>query len=55
MLQSGSPVTIGYIGDAAKRGWYELKPDTFRKLYGPTFTIPLVPDEPITTSIPTRK
>ena len=56
MLQSGSPCPInGSIGDAAKRGWYELKPDTFKKLYGQTFTIPLVSDEPITTSIPTRK
>jgi hypothetical protein len=52
MLQSGSPCPInGSIGDAAKRGWYELKPDTFKKLYGQTFTIPLVIDEPITTSI----
>jgi hypothetical protein len=55
MLQSGSPCPInGSIGDAAKRGWYELRPETFKKLYGQTFTIPLVTDEPITTSTTTK-
>ena len=49
MLQSGSPCPLnGSIGDAAKRGWYELRPETFRKLYGNTFTIPLPAEEPIT-------
>jgi hypothetical protein len=52
MIQSGSPCPInGSIGDAAKRGWYERNPSIFKKLYGETYTIPLVPDEPITTSI----
>ena len=56
MIQSGSPCPInGSIGDAAKRGWYERNPSIFKKLYGDTYTIPLVADEPITTSIPTRK
>ena len=56
MIQSGSPCPInGSIGDAAKRGWYERNPSIFKKLYGDTYTIPLVLDEPITTSIPTRK
>lgn len=55
MLQSGSPCPInGSIGDAAKRGWYELRPETFRKLYGNTFTIPLPAEEPITTSVNTK-
>jgi len=55
MLQSGSPCPLnGSIGDAAKRGWYELRPETFRKLYGNTFTIPLPAEEPITTSNPTK-
>jgi hypothetical protein len=52
MIQSGSPCPInGSIGDAAKRGWYERNPSIFKKLYGDTYTIPLVLDEPITTSI----
>lgn len=56
MLQSGSPCPLnGSIGDAAKRGWYELRPETFRKLYGNTFTIPLPAEEPITVTNPTRK
>ena len=55
MLQSGSPCPLnGSIGDAAKRGWYELRPETFRKLYGNTFTIPLTAEEPIITSNPTK-
>ena len=55
MLQSGSPCPLnGSIGDAAKRGWYELRPETFRKLYGNTFTIPLPAEEPIITSNPTK-
>lgn len=56
MIQSGSPCPInGSIGDAAKRGWYERNPSIFKKLYGDTYTIPLVPDEPITITNPTRK
>jgi len=55
MLQSGSPCPLnGSIGDAAKRGWYELRPETFRKLYGNTFTIPLPAEEPITTTSTTK-
>ncbi len=57
MMQSGSPCPInGSIGDAAKRGWYERNPSIFKKLYGETYTIPLISEEPITTNInPTRK
>ena len=55
MLQSGSPCPLnGSIGDAAKRGWYELRPETFRKLYGNTFTIPLPAEEPIITTSTTK-
>lgn len=55
MLQSGSPCPLnGSIGDAAKRGWYELRPETFRKLYGNTFTIPLPAEEPIIITNPTK-
>jgi hypothetical protein len=55
MMQSGSPCPLnGSIGDAAKRGWYERNPSIFKKLYGETYTIPLISDEPITTSIPTK-
>ena len=56
MMQSGSPCPInGSIGDAAKRGWYERNPSIFKKLYGDTYTIPLVPDEPITITNPKGK
>ena len=41
MLQAGSACPInGAIGDAAFRAWYELKPDTFKKLYGKDYTLP---------------
>ena len=41
MLQAGSACPInGAIGDAAFRAWYELKPDTFKKLYGKNYTLP---------------
>jgi hypothetical protein len=41
MLQAGSACPInGAIGDAAFRAWYELKPETFKKLYGKNYTLP---------------
>lgn len=43
MEMSGSPCPIGgAVGDAARRAWYELHPDWYEKLYGQTFTLPLV-------------
>jgi len=45
MEMSGSPCPIGgAIGNAARRAWYELHPEWFIELYGPTFTLPLVTD-----------
>jgi hypothetical protein len=45
MEMSGSPCPIGgAIGNAARRAWYELHPEWFVELYGPTFTLPLVTD-----------
>lgn len=43
MEMSGSPCPIGgAIGDAARRAWFELHPEWYEKLYGKTFTLPLV-------------
>ena len=43
MEMSGSPCPIGgAIGDAARRAWFELHPEWYSKLYGSTFTLPLV-------------
>lgn len=43
MLQAGSACPInGAIGDAALRAWYELKPETFKRLYGKNWTPPTV-------------
>jgi hypothetical protein len=43
MEMSGSPCPIGgSIGDAARRAWFELHPEWYEKLYGKTFTLPLV-------------
>jgi hypothetical protein len=43
MEMSGSPCPIGgAVGDAARRAWFELHPEWYEKLYGKTFTLPLV-------------
>ena len=43
MLQAGSACPInGAVGDAALRAWYELKPETFKRLYGKDWTPPTV-------------
>jgi hypothetical protein len=43
MEMSGSPCPIGgSLGYTAKRAWHEKDPKRFEKLYGPTYTLPLV-------------
>jgi len=39
----------GSIGYAARKAWYELHPDWFRKLYGETFVLPEPPADINTT------
>jgi len=40
METSGSPCPIGgSIGDAARRAWWQLYPERFRKLYGQDFVL----------------
>jgi len=43
MEMSGSPCPIGgSLGYTAKRAWHEKDPKRFEKLYGSTYTLPLV-------------
>ena len=40
MELSGSPCPIdGLVGDPARKAWYKLYPNRFRKLYGSDFTL----------------
>lgn len=42
MEMGGSPCPIGgAVGDAARQAWYQLHPDWFEELYGPSFVLPL--------------
>lgn len=42
MEMGGSPCPIGgAVGDAARQAWYQLHPDWFEELYGPTFVLPI--------------
>jgi hypothetical protein len=45
MEMSGSPCPIGgSLGYTAKRAWHERDPKRFEKLYGSTYTLPLIPN-----------
>jgi hypothetical protein len=48
MEMSGSPCPIGgSLGYTAKRAWHERDPKRFEKLYGSTYTLPLIPNTPV--------